>query len=530
MKADSQPVSLATPTKKEALLTKKLQLTLVKNYNFEDEQEASMRADVVNKMDLISREFVQQVAMRKRIPLKTTSPAQGKLYVIGSYALRVHSKESDIDFKLITPRYVKDEDMFNELYKLLKANPEVTDLMAKPQPRVPILSMKFCGIPVDISISSLDMEIIPPDLDLSDRNLIESVNKEDIGSILGIQSISLVHKKVKHLGSYRIFLQSMKLWAGRRGIYGGQYGYLSGVILSIMTVKITQKYPNATPSVLVREFFKYYRDYDWNAPLLLDDIELSPYQLSIWDPREPAEIGPYKKMKAFLISSMYPAIPATINMKEGTKNVIVGELERGFSITREIFKDKANWEDLFEPVDIFSNYRNFVQVVLTTVGDEEGHESKANLLRLQLKRLAQLLDEGDNNIELAIQYPGSFTVNKQAISWEEALEEHSSGPSSTKGWKKRSHRPRKNYYSTSLYIALNYYDEADEEAAMFEKYVKGFNYSSDVYAPIMKFKRLTKSLLKGSSSSRIIIRELSAENLPDHVFDSDQQSRNKGDY
>ena len=71
----------------------------------------------------------------------------------GSLRLSVASKESNIDAVCLAPRFVKREDFFCVFYRMLLNDKYVENLVKVEKARVPIMSMLFGGIAIDIAFA-----------------------------------------------------------------------------------------------------------------------------------------------------------------------------------------------------------------------------------------------------------------------------------------------------------------------------------------------------------------------------------------
>ena len=67
--------------------------------------------------------------------------------------LGVASKESNIDAVCLAPRFVKHEDFFRVFYHILLNNKYVENIVKVEKARVPIMSMLFGGIAIDIAFA-----------------------------------------------------------------------------------------------------------------------------------------------------------------------------------------------------------------------------------------------------------------------------------------------------------------------------------------------------------------------------------------
>ena len=57
---------------------------------------------------------------------------------------------SDIDTLCVAPKHIQREDFFTEMFELLKARPEVTELASVTEAYVPVLTFDFSGISIDL--------------------------------------------------------------------------------------------------------------------------------------------------------------------------------------------------------------------------------------------------------------------------------------------------------------------------------------------------------------------------------------------
>lgn len=84
------PISLTLPTEQDEHLTSTLVQTLRDLGQYESEEEAQKREVVLGKLNLMVKEFVRKVSLKKNLPESIANEAGGRIFTFGSYRLGVH--------------------------------------------------------------------------------------------------------------------------------------------------------------------------------------------------------------------------------------------------------------------------------------------------------------------------------------------------------------------------------------------------------------------------------------------------------
>ncbi|CAN0544864.1 unnamed protein product, partial [Ectocarpus sp. 12 AP-2014] len=109
-------------------------------------------------------------------------------------------------------------------------------------------------------------------------------------------------------------------------IYSNVLGCLGGVNWAILVAFVVQRYPNASPSVLLTKFFLMYHRWKWPNHVSLNELQRHPFPLhAVWNPvanpRDKAHLMP-------IITPAYPAMNSSYNVGEPQMRLIreVGSL------------------------------------------------------------------------------------------------------------------------------------------------------------------------------------------------------------
>lgn len=111
--------------------------------------------------------------------------------------------------------------------------------------------MTFEGVPIDLAFSNVeDKKILEKSFEnLDDNSLLKEMDVTSRKSIDGVRVARKITKLLTELETYnkshysmmekfRISVKTLKLFAKNRGIYSNMLGYLSGITISFLVVKI----------------------------------------------------------------------------------------------------------------------------------------------------------------------------------------------------------------------------------------------------------------------------------------------------
>ncbi|KAJ3137769.1 polynucleotide adenylyltransferase [Geranomyces variabilis] len=516
-------ISTAEPTQKELEVTDQLVQTLKDLGLFESEEESRKREVVLGKLNAIFKEFVTKVALRHGLPESMAEDAGGKIFTFGSYRLGVHGAGSDIDTLCVAPSFVKREDFFGEMYELLKARPEVTDLTAIADAYVPVINFEFSKIPIDLLFAGLELPSIPDDLDLADNNLLKKLDERDVRSLNGSRVTDEILRLVPNIDAFRIALRCIKLWAKRRAIYSNVMGFFGGVAWAILVARVCQLYPNAAAGAIVSKFFRIMHKWSWPQPVLLKHIEEGPLAVRVWNPK----IYPQDKgHKMPIITPAYPSMCATHNVTDSTRTVTTQEFERAADLADRIMVGSGSWIELFTKSDFFSRYKFYLQVIASS----DHAESQLRWSGMVESRLRQLVKQLElvPHLDLAHPYIKGFNNVCQVIDDEEkSRAAHGQFPPP------RDLPPdaegTSSLYTSTFYIGLSIKAKDPNSTAP---------RSLDIRYPTQDFVHMVRAWDKFDEQKMgIVVQYMKSVALPAEVFDGDEppkpmkkrpKSRNRG--
>ncbi|THX06515.1 Poly(A) polymerase [Aureobasidium pullulans] len=400
------PVSTSFPTDKELALSEALVAELKEQKNFESTEDTNKRVAVLATFQRVTVEFVKHVGRLKGLPDSVLQNAGGKVFTFGSYRLGVFGPGSDIDTLVVAPKHVSRDDFFEHYRGLLESmSPpgSVEKCTLVPEAHVPIMKLVYQGIEIDLIFAPLQLNSVPPNLDLEDNSLLRGLDDQDLRSVNGTRVTDDVLRLVPQEKTFRHALRCIKLWASKRAIYGNIIGFPGGIAWALMVARIAQLYPNASSSLIVSRFFSLMKTWSWPMPIMLRTIE-SPGPLGsmvkIWNPRIYPADGRHIMP---IITPAYPAMCATHNVTKSTLAVITRELERGAEICSQIFDEKSDkqWKHLFEGHTFFTKDFKFYLSIVSGSLNEESQGDWKGLVQSKVRRLIGSIEQSQPNVAYA---------------------------------------------------------------------------------------------------------------------------------
>ncbi|XP_047043773.1 nuclear poly(A) polymerase 4-like [Lolium rigidum] len=416
--SEMQPISLATPTPADLESTSRLELFLHEAGSFESSDELAAREDVLRELQGVLDRWVKRLTAQRGYPDGMVEQATALLLPFGSYRLGVHGRGSDIDALVIGPSYIdRDHDFFDVLGGALAETEAVTELQAVPRAYVPVIKMKFRGVPVDLLYASVCLPVVPKDIDLRDRSVLRGMDLATVRSLNGVRVADEIMRLVPDAAAFRTTLRCVKHWAKARGVYSNVMGFVGGVGWAILVARVCQLYPNAAPSMLVPRFFKIFSQWKWPNPVLLGGIEHDDdgqlaLRLPVWDPRR----NPRDRTHLMpVITPAYPCMNSCYNVSHATLRIITEQLEIGRAISQEIAESGGarGWEALFQPFHFFKAYKSYLQVDVKVAGGEADLREWKGWVESRLRQLVIRVEMATAGMLLCHPNPQAYADDRQ---------------------------------------------------------------------------------------------------------------------
>ncbi|PIC53251.1 hypothetical protein B9Z55_003034 [Caenorhabditis nigoni] len=401
----SEPMSTAFPTQNDMKLSTDLLKALEAANSFETPKEGQKRLKVLRKLNGSIKSWIQDLT-NQRLPNGKNINAGGKLLSFGSYRLGVHGPSADIDCLVVAPRHVKRSDFFGSFKDVLARDSLCKNLQAVEQAYVPIMTMEYAEIEIDLLFCSLDLPEVPEDLDISNDALLKNLDQESVRSLNGTKCTEMILQLVPNQETFALTLRAVKIWAKNHGIYSNAMGYLGGISWALLVARVCQLYPNAAPAKLIQKFFFVFSTWEWPSPMFIKRMsQPSGTQMDnlVWNSRTDRSVMP-------ILTPTFPEQNSTYNVSKSSLKVMMEEIKDGMTICNKIHAGKAKWADLFEPTNFFTGYKHFVAVTL------ESEDAKfQGFFESKIRQLVQIL-ESNPLVAIAHINPRSFKKAKSTKS------------------------------------------------------------------------------------------------------------------
>lgn len=358
---DSEPLSEASPGPHDLALAKALEHELRAAGAFEGESEDAMRAKALSEVGKIVTDWAAGFYERMGIPVPGDSKKMAMILPFGSYALGVHSTDSDIDVLAVMPNHVSRHDFLAELEPIFKQHPSVEKLSVVPEAFVPVIKFHWEGVDIDLSFAQLPVKELPIPLDITDSELLrDQKDPKDVTCLNGPRVTYEILRRVRNAEHFRTFLRSIKLWARRKGIYSNIVGFPGGVAWAIMCANVCQLYPNLNPPMLLEKFFFLYLNWNFDNAIKIASVDecRAPAGAMYMPQWSPSAI--YRPLQ--IITPTYPVANATFNACHSTVAIMHSEIALGHNVVQGVASAKHDFSVLFTPSDFFAKYSNYVCV------------------------------------------------------------------------------------------------------------------------------------------------------------------------
>lgn len=398
----SMPMSVKEPEENDFKMTNELEACLRRFDLFETDQQMEHRMRVLGKINELAQRWIKEVSLNKKCPPEFAASCQAKIFTFGSYRLGVHTRGADIDTLLVAPKHVDRLDFFRSFQQMLNKLAGAEYVRAVEEAFVPVIKTKVDGIELDILFARLSLRTIPPDQDLSNSELLRGLEPASVRSLNGCRVTDDILHLVPNHEAFRLALRAIKMWAKKRGIYSNVLGYLGGVSWAMLVARTCQLYPTAVAGTIVNKFFFVFQDWPWPKPVLLknlnQDANYTNLGFPVWDPRtNPAD--KYHVMP--IITPSYPQQNSTFNVTRSTKAIMISEFKAAWTTTTDIIRGLKPWDALFEPIDFFNSYKNFIVLLSSSQPEWVG------LVESKIRILVQILEQ-HSVIVLVHTYPTNF--------------------------------------------------------------------------------------------------------------------------
>jgi poly(A) polymerase len=285
------------------------------------------REELLLELTALLRDWICLVAVNKQRVTDMGAAREagfvGSIQVSGSYKLGVATADSDIDTVCLLPDFVAKGDFFTGFYDLLKAHPAVTELLAIPDARVPIIALEFHGIAIDLQHVILPVSTARS-LDILDDKVLSGLQPAGVLSLNGPRLNELLFHLVPEFETFKVVLRALRLWGKARGLYSNKFGFLGGVNFALLAGYTCQLYPNLAPAAVLAKFFETFKDWPWPKPVKMNEpYKLPELGLDVWDPVvNGKEVMP-------ILTPVYPAYNSATSASRATLAIMVMELQVG---------------------------------------------------------------------------------------------------------------------------------------------------------------------------------------------------------
>lgn len=418
-------------------LTNSLIETLSEHGLFEDEEGTQKRKQILKELQKILVDWSlslcpfdsNNICSSDQYPPKEVNAASSKnlthdsnhdhhtesipcirLISFGSFRLGVHSPSADLDVLALCPPHVSKEYFFSGLVKVLQMNARISQINAIPTAYTPVIKFYMDGLPIDMlyanvhdgnkllgsSIQSDNESDIDSEREefMIDDSLLCGLDEPSVRSLNGVRVAQYLLQFIPNKEVFRIVLKTVKQWARVHGLYSNVLGFLGGINWAILVAWVCKRNPDASPTVLLKIFFRTFSRWNWPKPIILtQSLKIYPpagvSPLNTWDPTTNARDGLHIMP---IITPCYPSMNSSYNVGHPQLRRLSEEMYRADKVLNCIAMDNGiTWSDLLKKNDFFTAHVHYLQVTITA-NNEEDHQSWFGFCESRLRILIAGMD------------------------------------------------------------------------------------------------------------------------------------------
>lgn len=334
-----------------------------------------------------------------------------RLISFGSFRLGVHSPSADLDVLALCPPYVSKDHFFSGLVKVLQTNTRITQINAIPTAYTPVIKFYMDGLPIDMLYANVHdgKKLLGPTIQahteednidseseefMIDDSLLCGLDEPSVRSLNGVRAAQYLLQFIPNKEIFRIVLKTIKQWARVHGLYSNVLGFLGGINWAILVAWVCKRNPDASPTVLLKIFFRTFSRWKWPKPIILtQSLKIYPpagvSPLTTWDPianaRDALHIMP-------IITPCYPSMNSSYNVGHPQLRRLAEEMYRADKVLNSIAMDNGiTWSDLLKKNDFFTAHVHYLQVTIIA-DNEEDHQSWFGFCESRLRILIAGMD------------------------------------------------------------------------------------------------------------------------------------------
>ena len=163
-----EPISPVGPTPADLESTTELEKLLREAGLYESPEESTVREEVLRDLQGIVDRWVKQLAFQHGYPDAMVEEATALLVPFGSYRLGVHGR------------------------------------VPVPDAHVPVMKIRFHDVQVDLVYASVNLAVVPRDLDLGDRSVLRGLDHATARSLNGVRVAYEILRLDPDAGAFRM--------------------------------------------------------------------------------------------------------------------------------------------------------------------------------------------------------------------------------------------------------------------------------------------------------------------------------------